>query len=453
MKPYLILGAGLSGLSASYHLGHKNCLILESSRKKFGHISSEVVNGFRWDQGPHVSFTKSVYVQQLFADSVKDEYYEHDVTTKNYYNGVWLDHPLQTSLYQLESNLRTACLTSFLETRNEHPAEPQNYEDWLNQAFGPKFAETFPSAYTRKYWTYEPRQLSTDWVGSRVYRPDIEEVIQGSKGVLDRKTHYITKIRYPKFGGYQSFGEKLGLGANVIFDRKVAKISLRDKIVFCSDGSQYAYKTLINTLPLDKFVQMTIESPIDVVEAADNLDCSQLLLVNVVAKHKPLRTENWQYVYDLEKYSTRINHTDLLSPNNGIPGKTGIQVEVYFSKNRPFVPGATSEIAQCVLKELVEMGLIENLDSIESFSTQFVPYANVIFKKETSINMEIILSHLSKFGLEREPDDLYALTNWSEKNISKLGDIILAGRFGQWKYYWSDDCVLRGKVFSSGIKN
>jgi len=26
-----------------------------------------------------------------------------------------------------------------------------------------------------------------------------------------------------------------------------------------------------------------------------------------------------------------------------------------------------------------------------------------------------------------------------------LGDVILAGRFGQWKYYWSDDCVLRGK--------
>jgi len=31
-----------------------------------------------------------------------------------------------------------------------------------------------------------------------------------------------------------------------------------------------------------------------------------------------------------------------------------------------------------------------------------------------------------------------------------MGQLILAGRFAQWKYYWSDDCVLRGK-FIAGI--
>ena len=33
----------------------------------------------------------------------------------------------------------------------------------------------------------------------------------------------------------------------------------------------------------------------------------------------------------------------------------------------------------------------------------------------------------------------------------KVGDLILAGRFGQWKYYWTDDCVLRGKYISEAI--
>jgi protoporphyrinogen oxidase len=42
----LILGAGLSGLSCSYHLGHERGLILERSSHAFGHIHSEIRDGF-----------------------------------------------------------------------------------------------------------------------------------------------------------------------------------------------------------------------------------------------------------------------------------------------------------------------------------------------------------------------------------------------------------------------
>jgi len=55
--------------------------------------------------------------------------------------------------------------------------------------------------------------------------------------------------------------------------------------------------------------------------------------------------------------------------------------------------------------------------------------------------------------LLRENDDLTPATDWSKKQVvkNKLGDIILAGRFGQWKYYWTDDCILRGKYIAENI--
>ena len=34
------------------------------------------------------------------------------------------------------------------------------------------------------------------------------------------------------------------------------------------------------------------------------------------------------------------------------------------------------------------------------------------------------------------------------KQAIEIKDLALAGRFGQWKYYWTDDCVLRGKKLS-----
>lgn len=67
---YTILGAGLSGISSSFHLGHNNCVVYEKNNYAGGHIHSEIIDGFTWDEGPHVSFTKNEYVKKLLADNV-----------------------------------------------------------------------------------------------------------------------------------------------------------------------------------------------------------------------------------------------------------------------------------------------------------------------------------------------------------------------------------------------
>jgi hypothetical protein len=43
------------------------------------------------------------------------------------------------------------------------------------------------------------------------------------------------------------------------------------------------------------------------------------------------------------------------------------------------------------------------------------------------------------------------MTDWDTKPEKPLGNIILAGRFAQWKYYWTDDCVMRGKYIADNI--
>jgi hypothetical protein len=84
-------------LSTSFHFGHENCLLLEKNLEPFGHIGHTEREGFLWDKGPHVSFTKSDYVRELFGSSVSSEFEEHEVVTGNYFQGHWVDHPAQTS--------------------------------------------------------------------------------------------------------------------------------------------------------------------------------------------------------------------------------------------------------------------------------------------------------------------------------------------------------------------
>jgi hypothetical protein len=91
------------------------------------------------------------------------------------------------------------------------------------------------------------------------------------------------------------------------------------------------------------------------------------------------------------------------------------------------------------------VGLIEAKETKINTMIRNVPWANIIYTHETPNHLDQILSWLAAYGLERESDDLEPLTDWQHKKRLPQGDLLLAGRFGQWKYYWTDDCVLRGK--------
>ncbi len=81
-----------------------------------------------------------------------------------------------------------------------------------------------------------------------------------------------------------------------------------------------------------------------------------------------------------------------------------------------------------------------------------MPYANVIFDHNRKESQDCILTWLEKFGLVRENDDLDPITDWRKKHLANLGNITLAGRFAEWKYHWSDDCVLRRKFIGENSK-
>jgi protoporphyrinogen oxidase len=444
-----ILGAGLAGLSCSFHLGHSNCVIFERNSYSGGHIYSHERNGFIWDEGPHVSFTKREYVQSLFEESVRGEYNEFPVKVGNYYQGQWIPHPAQCNLWALPEPLRTDCLGDFLQTRqtSTDTAPPSNYGEWLSRAFGETFTEHFPAVYTRKYWTREPCDLAVDWVGERVFYPDVQTVVRGYRQQPTSETHYIKTIRYPTSGGFTRFADRLRSGANIRFSTEVVGIDLRNKELTFANGQRHCYSRLINTLPLPEFIAMTRDVPADIRAAAGQLCCSSLLLVNITARQSAVHPFHWIYVYDHDKLATRISYMDRLAPNNAPIGMSGLQVEVYGSRYRPFA-GSPADVMAAVVREVKEMGLIEDYLDVH---VKEIPYANVIFDLERGDAQSCILDWLARFGLERETDDMLPMIDWTEGIAPTSGSLCLAGRFAQWKYFWTDDCVLRGQYLARSI--
>lgn len=59
-------------------------------------------------------------------------------------------------------------------------SHPTNYEEWINWKFGEGIAKHLMMPYAKKLWTVHPKDMNYEWVGNRVPRPKMEDVLDGA---------------------------------------------------------------------------------------------------------------------------------------------------------------------------------------------------------------------------------------------------------------------------------
>ena len=207
MASIVVIGTGMAGFGASVRLNAEGTrpVVYDKNSYYGGHTASfRGEQGFLFDQGPHISFTKDPRIQDLFAGYVEQKYESVQINLNNYWRGIRITHPVQLHLNALPKDLIVEIIADFVK---EHSVERKiaNYEDWLIASYGRKFAELFPMTYTRKYHLTVAPNMSTDWLGQRMYRPSLEELLRGALAPWTPELHYITNFRYPTAGGFNSY--------------------------------------------------------------------------------------------------------------------------------------------------------------------------------------------------------------------------------------------------------
>ncbi len=420
----VILGAGISGLSASYHLNEAGTpsVIYEKDDVAGGLCGNFEIQGFRFDRFIHLSFTSSAYVQSLFAEAAT--FYTHEPRAFNYYRGMWLKHPAQNNLFPLSEEEKAKIIEGFKKRPEIAADKIENYEQWLRVQYGDYFAENFPLDYTLKYWTLSASHLETKWIGSRMYKPSLEEVMQGAQSEDTPNTYYAKEMRYPKKGGYKAFLSGLEKGADIQFGREVVRIDCQGKRVQFSDGSEVTYDTLISSLPLPELCKMIVNAPQQVVGAGSKLKWTSAYQVSIgLSKRVPLHL--WFYIYGEDILPSRVYSPSRKSPDNVPDGCSSLQAEIFFSEDRPMTQ-TSEQILQSTISSLVDMGVI-SAEDIRVKDIRIEKYANVIFTHDIYQNRAIIHDYLDSVGIQT------------------------IGRFGKWGYLWSDQSLLTGKAVAERL--
>jgi protoporphyrinogen oxidase len=357
----------------------------------------------------------------LFADSVDQRYETIPINLNNYWRGYWPLHPVQLHLHGLPEDVIVKVISDFVEERQAPERPVKNYADWLLASFGRTFAELFPMQYTRKYHLTTAENMSTDWLGPRIYRPSLEEVLRGALSSAAPHVHYITHFRYPSDGGFMCYLNKFVPLGNLKLNHELVSIDARTRQLKFSNGVVTQYDGLVSSVPLPDFVRMIQGAPPDVVDASRRLACSTCVLVNIGVNRQDLSNAHMTYFYDEDICFTRLGFPHMLSARNAPPGTGSIQAEVYFSnKYKPFT-GRAEDWIDPVIRDLRRCGLLRNEDQILSRKAMLLPYANVIFDLDRAAALKTVHGYLDDLG------------------------IAYCGRYGDWGYMWTDESFISGE--------
>lgn len=419
----VIIGAGIAGISAGHHLKARkiNNIIFESKSRPGGHIGNFTIEGFRFDNAIHLSFTKNDYVRKFFD---KVDYIAHEPNPHCLDNKRWLRHPIQNNLYNLPVEEKVELLESFLNRPSDYL--PKNFYEWLVTQYGEKIAIRYPVKYTKKYWGMTPENLNLNWVEKRFRAPKFEEILGGAIEDKKENHYYADEMRYPEKGGYFEFVRPIADELNIKCDTIVESIDIESKTVSLNDKSIVNFNQLISTVPLPKICKMIKSCPKEVAEAGERLLWTTVDLISIGLKKSNIPPPYlWFYIYDEKNLASRCYSPSMKSPDNAPLGCSSLQFEIYnLSTKEKYSP---SFLIENIKDSLLDMNICDEKDII-FMNHKHIPFGNVTFYSEMESDRKIVSSFLAK------------------------NNIFSCGRFGEWDYFWSDESFMSGKNASDKVE-
>ena len=425
-----VLGTGMAGLGAGHVLDTAGVPFTCFDRNQHfgGHTHSfRYEEGFVFDEGGHISFTKHEHIRELLAANIDGQHEEPQLKIDNYWHGHRITHPVQVNLVGLPPELIADIVRDFVAVDGEPLTDQADYAQWLLQAYGKTFAETFPMVYGRKYHTVGMDQLTTDWIGPRMYRPSLDEIVIGAVAGQRASVHYVDTFRYPSFGGFKTYLEAFAQRFELRLEHDLVGLDPVARRLRFANGESFGYDRVISSIPLPDLIPSIDGAPQEVLDAAKQLAFTTAVLINLGIDRADLSDTHITYFYDEDIVFSRVNLPHMFSPHNAPPGCGTIQAEVYFSEKYRPLTADPSELIEPAIADLRRCGFIRESDSILLQDAVVNRYANVIYDHDRARAVEIVHGFLEDVGVD------------------------YCGRYGNWDHAWTDEAFMSGEETAAKV--
>jgi protoporphyrinogen oxidase len=437
--PVVILGAGLTGLAAAYHLQHHPFVLVEKHAQVGGHARSHREQGYTFDKTGHWLHLRDDRSKALLAELFPEvpgqpsAWVTIERKTTIHTHGVELEYPFQANLHGLPLEIVHECLVGLLEAqaaaaRGERWAtDPRSFEDYAVAKFGRGIARHFFVPYNTKLWGMHPDQLAFEWVRRFVPEPDPAQILAGAIGLRQTGLGYNASFQYPRAGGIDALpnalaaalagraGNQAGMG-ELQTGTEVEEIDpfgpTGGRVKLASAPEWLGYRALISSIPLPELIARMPAAPAEVREAAAALRWVRWRYLDVATKSPVPRAWHWAYVpeprFPFFRVGVYSNAVATMAP----AGTGSLYVELSEREAEPDLPA--------IARGLVEVGALASVDDILFARIRDIEYAYVVFDEDHARATATIGAWLERVGVRS------------------------CGRYGAWIYNSMEDSLLSG---------
>jgi protoporphyrinogen oxidase len=421
--PLVVLGAGLTGLSAVWHR-RGPALLVEREARVGGHARSFRRDGFVFDVTGHWLHLRDPSIRAL----VEGLFGPGELTTVArrtcvYSHGVQLPYPFQANLHGLPLEVVRECLVGYIEARERAARgapEPQTFIEFAEARFGAGIARHFFIPYNRKLWGEHLERLTAEWVSRYIPIPDTAQVIGGAIGLAQEGLGYNASFYVPTAGGIDLVPERMRAG---LAERPEVELRLGcdvdeidvvgRRLKLAGEADWRAYDVLVSTIPLPELVRRIPGAPADVRDAAGALCHVRWRYLDVAVGAPAPCDYHWVYVPEPRLPFFRVGVYSNAAPRMAPPGCSSLYVELS-ERAGPIDLAA-------VYAGLVEVGALRAAEDVRFVEVRTVEHAYVVFDAAYAAARARILAWLEGQG------------------------IMSCGRYGGWIYNSMEDCLLAGR--------
>ena len=426
----LIIGAGLAGLSAAYHLQGVPTRVFEKDKEAGGLCRSYQKDRFTFDFTGHLLHFRRAEIKALVEKLLGEGLARHTRRSYIYSHGVFTEYPFQVNTFGLPPEVVRECLLGFIATLTS-PASPdaskdRSFKEWIIENLGEGFAKHFMVPFNEKLWQVSLEELTSDWVSWLIPKPELKDVVNGALGIKDKAFGYNPSFLYPIQGGIAVLPNAFLSGVSHIeYGRELIEVDTGRRRATFQDGRVEPYETLVSTIPVPELVRRCTDLPAEIRDAASGLRCASVYNVNLGVARERISDKHWIYFPEAEYPFYRVGFPMNFAPSLGPSGCSSMYVEVSHQASRLIPP---AELLNQVRRGLERAGVLQPHDDIVVADILDIRYAYVLFDRHRARAVPAILAELERRGIHS------------------------IGRYGRWEHSSMEDAMLQGRTLAERLR-
>jgi len=432
----VVLGAGLTGLSAAYHLQDRAQVELyEREQAPGGLCRSAVKDGFTFDLTGHLLHLRRPEIKELVAALIPEErFFKIDRRAFIFSHDVLTPYPFQVNTHGLPAEVVAECLTGFVEALMSGQVTPEeveriSFKQWVVRTFGSGIALHFMIPYNEKMWLADLEEVTCDWVSWSIPRPTLQDVVDGALGISRKAFGYNPSFLYPKLGGIQILPSALASRVRgVTCGTDVQRVDTLRRTITVRDasgaGREIPYEHLISTIPLPRLLSMAHGLPGWMPDAARKLRHVSVVNLNIGLERQVHPDKHWIYFPEKEFVFYRVGFPASFTPAAAPPGCSSLYVEISRRPGEPYDEDLLYEQARAGLQRA---GIIHPGERFATRATFFIDPAYVIYDETRRRLLPAIHEALISRGIHS------------------------IGRYGGWYYNSMEDSLADGRSLAQEI--